>query len=54
MYPGNGFTIYIISSARHSQYLLTTRSEERGVLGVGSVPLETLPSCQENYYIVIA
>ena len=27
--------------------LLPTRSEERGVLGVGSIPVAILPSCQD-------
>ena len=32
--------------------LLPTRSEEREVLGVGSIPYAILPSCQ--YWIIIA
>ena len=28
-------------------YLLPTGSEERGVLGVGSIPVTILPSCQD-------
>ena len=35
-------------------YLLPTGSEERGVLGVGSIPLARLPSCQKLlHYICI-
>ena len=30
-----------------SNYLLPTGSEERGVLGVGSIPVAILPSCQD-------
>ena len=38
--------------------LLPTVSEERGVLGVGSIPVAILPSCEEvktipSYYINI-
>ena len=28
-------------------YLLPTRSEEKGVLGVGSIPITILPSCHD-------
>ena len=36
--------------------LLPTGSEERGVLGVGSIPVAILPSCQDikNDCIIIA
>ena len=30
-----------------SYYLLPTGSEEREVLGAGSIPVATLPSCQD-------
>ena len=32
---------------------LPTRSEERGVLGVGSIPVAILPSCQDMRTIVL-
>ena len=36
-------------------HLLPTGSEERGMLGVGSIPVAMLPSCQDmNYCIIIA
>ena len=34
-------------------YLLPTRSEERGVLGVGSIPVAILPSCQDMKTIAL-
>ena len=33
--------------------LLPTGSEERGVLGVGSIPVAILPSCQETESIAL-
>ena len=34
--------------------LLDTGHEERRVLGVRSIPVAILPSCQENYCSIIA
>ena len=34
-------------------YLLPTGSEERGVLGVGSIPVAILPSCQDMKTIAL-
>ena len=43
------YTTYRISFDVLSQilYLLPTGSEERGVFGVGSIPVALLPSCQD-------
>ena len=38
---------------RHNQNLLPTGSEERGVLGVGSIPVVILPSCQDMKTITL-
>ena len=35
-------------------HLLPTGSEEKEVLGAGSIPVALLLSCQENYCIIIA
>ena len=37
----------------HHNVLLPTGSEERGVLGVGSVPVAILPSCQDVINIAL-
>ena len=34
-------------------YLLSTASEEREVLGVGSIPVAILPSCQDMKTVAI-
>ena len=48
-----GLSLWIMRSFEN---LLPTGSEERGVLGVGSIPVAILPSLSlyENYCIIIA
>ena len=38
---------YYAPTPIHTPHLLPTGSEERGVLGVGSIPVAILPSCQD-------
>ena len=40
--------VHRIKQGLHGTYCITTctESEERGVLGVGSIPVAILPSCQ--------
>ena len=43
----------LVKIIEEKQYLLPTRGEERGVLGVGSVPVAILPSCQDAKNIAL-
>ena len=38
---------------QNKQFLLHTRSEEREVLGAGSIPVAILPSCQNKKFIAL-
>ena len=38
------FRLYKVCDTKH---LVPTRSEERGVLGIGSIPIAILPTCQD-------
>ena len=51
----NPYDYFPLSGNSFFVHLLPTGSEERGVLGVGSIPVAIPPSCQyKNYCIIIA
>ena len=47
------YDIDIIIGCVNMVFLLPTGSEERGVLGVGSIPVAMLPSRQDMKYIAL-
>ena len=50
---GGGGGTRSLKVGHHFENLLPTGSEQRGVLGVGSIPVAILPSCQDMKTIAL-